>query len=116
MAPDGTAYERATALVHVGGDEEILAQLLDLFLDQAPRRVVQAEAALAGGDTRTLEREAHALKGTAATLGMPRLRDAASTVEQLCAEERLDEVGPGMVRMREALQEVIATLASAEDA
>ena len=105
-----TIYDRSVALHHVGGDPEILAQLLQMFLDQAPERLGKLEGALRRQDAQILEHEAHTLKGTAATLGMPRLRDAAYAVERLGSERKLEAAPAAVEEIRAALAQVLATL------
>jgi len=83
-----------------------------MFLEQAPDRLEQAEGALRNRDAKTLEREAHSLKGTAATLGMAALRDAAYAVERLGAAGSLDDAAAAVTELRSALDAVIAHLQS----
>lgn len=107
-----SVFDRSLALSHVGDDEEILAQVLQMFLEQAPERLAQVEAALRDGDAKTLEREAHSLKGTAATLGMSALRDSAYTVERLGAAGSLDDAGAAVADLRSALDTIVVHLRS----
>jgi len=110
--PVVTVYDRSVALHHVGDDDEILAQLVQMFFEQAPEHVTKAENALRDHDAKTLEREAHSLKGTAATLGMPGLRDAAYAVERIGADGALEGAAPAVTEMRTALDAVVAHLRS----
>jgi PAS domain S-box-containing protein len=105
-------FDRAVALHHVGGDPEILRQLVEMFLDQGAARMTAVEQAVGNRDATTLESAAHALKGTAATLGMPKLRDAAYTVERLGAEGRVAAAGAAVGEMRAAMDEVMGVLRS----
>ena len=103
-------FDRGTALHHVGGDPAILKQLIGMFLEQGPERMDRVTGALSARDDQVLEREAHALKGTAATLGMGKLRDASYTVERLGAEGRFDLAEHAVAEMRTALTEVLRVL------
>ncbi|HKJ02523.1 MAG TPA: response regulator, partial [Longimicrobiales bacterium] len=104
-------FDRDVALHHVGGDPEILRQLMEMFLDQAAARMAAVEGALGAGDGTQLEHQAHALKGTAATLGMSRLRDTAYSVERLGSEGR-PSAAAAVREMRAAMDEVVETLRS----
>ncbi len=73
-------FDRVVALHHVGGDPTLLQSLVTMFAEQGTTRLSLVEQALRSGDAVRLEKEIHALKGTAATLGMGRLRDAACAV------------------------------------
>jgi CheY-like chemotaxis protein/HPt (histidine-containing phosphotransfer) domain-containing protein len=103
-------FDRAVALHHVGGEPEILRQLVEMFLEQGTARMRSVEEALALGDARKLEHGAHALKGTAATLGMSRLRDTAYTVERLGSEGKATEAAGAVLEMRAAMDEVVEAL------
>ncbi len=105
-----TVYDRSVALHHTGDDTEILETILRMFVDQGPERMGLVEAALALRDARSLEREAHALKGAAATLGLEDLRQAAYAVERLGADGRLDEAVAGVAAMRLAMDAALAAL------
>jgi HPt (histidine-containing phosphotransfer) domain-containing protein len=63
--------------------------VIALFLDSAPPRLAALREAVARDDARTLEQEAHALKGSAATLGA---RPLAAICEELQALGRAGDV------------------------
>src|SRR5687767_15836844 len=81
----------AALLERVGGDQQIFAELCDVFLDDAPKRLDLIRAALAAADTPTLQREAHAFKGAAAAFDAEDVVTAARQLEQLAASGDLDE-------------------------
>jgi len=70
------------------------------------------EVALAQGDATSLEREAHSLKGTAATMGMGALRDAAYRVERIGASGSVEGAATAVAEMSAALEAVIQILRS----
>jgi CheY-like chemotaxis protein len=51
-------------LARVAGDEKLLGEMVDIFLEELPERLEEIRAASAAGDARRLERAAHALKGS----------------------------------------------------
>jgi two-component system sensor histidine kinase/response regulator len=55
-------------LERVEGDEELLVEMIQLFLDDAPRLMAAMQAALDQGDMPVLERSAHSMKGAAGNL------------------------------------------------
>jgi PAS domain S-box-containing protein len=63
------------------GNEELLVELVRLFLDDAPNQIREIHSALADGDASRLENAAHALKGSAASLGADPLAAAALKLE-----------------------------------
>jgi two-component system sensor histidine kinase/response regulator len=76
--------DAAKAMANLGEDAELYAQVLAVFLDDAPNQLVSLDAALAIGDYQTASRAAHSLKGTSATLGADRLSAQALKMEKAC--------------------------------
>jgi HPt (histidine-containing phosphotransfer) domain-containing protein len=71
------------SLAEAQGDEEpdLVVELIDLFLADAPRRVAVMREALANSDEALLERAAHALKGSSSTLGAVQVADTCAELE-----------------------------------
>jgi HPt (histidine-containing phosphotransfer) domain-containing protein len=103
-------FDRSVALHHTGDDADILQQILHMFLEQGPERMALVESALARGELKDLEREAHGLKGAAATLGMEQLRQAAYAVERLAAGGSLEGAAPGVAAMRVAMDAALTAV------
>ena len=62
-------YEELLALME--GDSDLLRELIDVFLDDAPQRMGEVRQALGARDATALYRAAHALKGSAGNFGAP---------------------------------------------
>jgi CheY-like chemotaxis protein len=62
------------------GSEELVSQIIEMFLDQASGHV--AAIAAAGGDPDTVERVAHTLKGSASTVGAIGIAREAEALER----------------------------------
>ena len=76
------------------GEPDVLAQVLRLFLDEAPRRLERLRSVLAKGDAAEFQRVAHSLKGAAGNIGAHALCDAARRAEELGRTGRLDSAAP----------------------
>jgi HPt (histidine-containing phosphotransfer) domain-containing protein len=74
-------FNKAEAVEHAGGDEELLKELLSVFLSEYPPLLAQIRDAIAQRDFRRLERVAHALKGAAGTVAASAASDAAQRLE-----------------------------------
>lgn len=61
-------------------DPELRAELVELFVQQAERRVLECESA--GNDDAQLARAAHALRGLAQSFGAPLLAELALGLEK----------------------------------
>ncbi|MCZ6634460.1 MAG: ATP-binding protein [bacterium] len=61
---DGSdAFDRKAILENLGGDEDLLLEIVDVFLIDCPVMVSRIEQALSARDAQALERSAHTLKG-----------------------------------------------------
>ena len=66
------------------GEPDLLAELVDLFLEDAPPRLETLRIALVEGDAQRVKRVSHALKGSSSNMGATRMAE-------ICA--RLEDVG-----------------------
>jgi len=63
------------------GELGLLKEMVGLFVDDTPGRIHAIEATLASGDLSDLADVAHAIKGAAGTMGVPKLRAVAAELE-----------------------------------
>jgi HPt (histidine-containing phosphotransfer) domain-containing protein len=84
--------DESRLMAEFGGDEEILSELRDLFLDHAPPLYKAMKEAIANGDCEKVAREAHSFKGACLTYGAPRLAMVCKEFEMLAKEEDLPTV------------------------
>jgi CheY-like chemotaxis protein len=103
--------DRTEALEHTGGDEDLLGQLAVLCLEQIPRWLAEARAALAAGDAQRLQRAAHTAKGAVSTFGAAEAVAAALRLETLgrasdltAAPDALADLEHALGRLRPALR------------
>jgi two-component system, sensor histidine kinase and response regulator len=103
----------------VSGEEDAVVKLITLFLRETPTRLADIRRALESGDAPALERAAHALKGSAGTLGAFALRELCAQLEELAesgtvagAAEVVDALAPAFERARPVLEELRAETAS----
>ena len=96
-APPGAAptaerepIDRPALLDRLGGDEGLLTEVSRVFLEDCPGRLAAIRSAIEARDADRVRTSAHALKGAAANLSARGLFEAASTLERLGAESRLD--------------------------
>eukprot|EP00762_Andalucia_godoyi_P001604 ANDGO_00246.mRNA.1 3' len=73
-------------------DEELLKEMLGDLLDRGEAHIRKAEDAFQRDDWEVLHREAHTLKGSAATLACHPLRDAADIVSRAAREKKSAEI------------------------
>ena len=83
-------HPSAALFESIGHDEETYAELLDVFLDDAPPRVEAIRAAVEAGDVTTLAYEAHTYKGAVAALEATDVAGFAHRLELLARAGCLD--------------------------
>lgn len=71
------------ALGRLGGNEQLLDELVEFFLEDCPELLAEARAAIDRQDARSLERTAHSIRGLAANFGAQSTVQAAALLEEL---------------------------------
>jgi two-component system, sensor histidine kinase and response regulator len=81
----------------LGGDDEpeLLSELIDIFLEDAPQRMKDITEGLAGGDLGRVERGAHTLKSSSANIGALGLSDLCRRIVE-CARTNHPETLPAL--------------------
>ena len=70
----------------LGGDREALAELVDAFLDEAPKRLAELRLGADRGDAVLAGRAAHTLKSNALTFGAVELAELSRRLEAASGE------------------------------
>ncbi len=107
-------FDLAVALERVGGDEELLKEIADLFVEDAPQLLEAIRVAVEAGDGSALHRAAHSLKGSVANFGAEEAVKAAFQLEQMGKNNQLDgavDVFSLLKREIEAVSDALARLA-----
>ena len=76
-------WDMSATLERLGGDEILLQEVLDIFLDQAPEHLAALRLAVTQGIAETIETAAHSLKGELGYLGIPEISQRASDIEAM---------------------------------
>ena len=84
------SYNRAQALERLGGDEDIFAEVANLFVAESDNYCQALKDALVSGDASVLRREAHTIKSMLATFSYESGRGLAEQLEHLAASGSLD--------------------------
>lgn len=88
------------------GDDSFLRDLIQIFLEDTPRRLAEIDDGLARGDGRQLSIAAHSLKGSSANFGAEPFRRRCAKVEQLGRDGALDAVRAELPPLREEFDRV----------
>ncbi|MFH1679272.1 MAG: response regulator [Candidatus Eisenbacteria bacterium] len=84
-------FDRAALLERLGNDGSLVPEILSLFLEEMPNLLEQVRSALDEKDASKLQRLAHSIKGSSATVAAPSLRDAAFELETAAREGSLEK-------------------------
>lgn len=108
-------FDRDLALRNVGGDRDTMLAVVQIFVDDCPRRLGAMRAALARGEADGIERSAHSIKGSASYLAASctlvaaaRLEALASTGDLTNASHACAALEHEVVRLIDALAAVVA--------
>jgi len=108
----GEIIDQASALERADGDQEVLKEVVRLFLEECPRLVSQIEGAIASADAKALEHAAHELKGAAASLSAKAAADAALELEQIGRDGDLSQVEDAKAQLEEQIGRLTPALAA----
>jgi HPt (histidine-containing phosphotransfer) domain-containing protein len=76
-------WNMSTTLEHLGGDETLLQEVMDIFLVEAPKHMAALRLAVAQGIAETVETTAHSLKGELGYMGLPEVSQKAAELEEM---------------------------------
>jgi len=93
------------------GDVDVIMELIDLFLQDAPEKILEARASINGEGYNGIREAAHSLKGSARNLRAERLADVCELLEQGAQKGfKLSTVEQNLNRVEEELKKVIHVL------
>lgn len=99
----------------VGGDQAFLSELIDEFLEDAPRQLETLREAAVAGDAERARRAAHTLKGNGRTFGATELASLCQEAEAAAKNDDLDTVRTRLAAIDVAWEQVRTALAAARD-
>jgi CheY-like chemotaxis protein/HPt (histidine-containing phosphotransfer) domain-containing protein len=76
-------WQRSAMLERMDEDENLLNEVLGIFLDDYPKSLAQLEAAVSGHKADVLERVAHSLKGELGYLAVPEVSELARRLQEM---------------------------------
>ena len=99
----GPVFERQKVLFNLGGDEELLEQLIGMYIEDEPRLFADIEAAVIEGDAEALHNAAHALKGAVSNFCAGRAQTGAMHLERIGREKRMADAPQALETLRTEL-------------
>jgi HPt (histidine-containing phosphotransfer) domain-containing protein len=94
---------------------DFMPELIDTFLDDAPRMQADLRAALDADDAEGFRRTAHSFKSNARTFGALALAELARELELMGRENRLGDASPKLDDLSDEYQQVALALKGLRD-
>lgn len=86
-------FDRQAMLDEVEGDEDLLEEVLQIFLEHTPKQLKELRRAVEAGDALQVQEQAHSLKGAAASIKAETMRAAALEMELAGRNRALEGAG-----------------------
>ena len=106
-------FDLSVILERLGGDREILQEIAQLFIEDAPDSMAQIRQAIDDRDAGAMEKAAHSLKGSVSNFGVEEAVQAALQLEMMGrdgnlsdAEATFSTLKAEVDKLRDALAEV----------
>jgi HPt (histidine-containing phosphotransfer) domain-containing protein len=78
---------------------ETVKEVVQLYLEDTPSLMAELKVSLADGDTESVRRVAHTLKGNSYSVGASALADLSAGLEKLAQSESIEGVEPRLAQM-----------------
>lgn len=109
-AGDAEIFDLASLLERVENDWDLMSELIQLYLETAPKLVAEMESAAARRDAPTIERVAHALKGSLKNIGATSAARAAAALEERGRMGDLAAIDDLLVQLKTESVQLLAVL------
>lgn len=99
-----------TIMEIVGGDEQLMSELVTVTLEETPRMMERLENAIRSGNSDAVRLEAHSLKSSVTIFGADAATDAALELESAGREQDLTDAVEIFAELRRQVDELMALL------
>ncbi len=96
---ENDAVDMTVLLSFEDGETDLVVELIDLYLQDAPVRIEAIKEAVAKSDGAALKRAAHSLKGSSGTLGVRQLAAVCDVLERLANDSLTPEAAAMLHRL-----------------
>lgn len=100
---DPAPWSKSQALDRVGGDEELLQELCQIFISEYPKLLEKVREAIVAGNAEGVQRAAHSLKGEVSYLGAPNATETARLLEDMGRAKDLSRAPETLISLEQAL-------------
>jgi HPt (histidine-containing phosphotransfer) domain-containing protein len=103
---------RETILRRLEGNSELLTELIQLFLGEAPQLMEAMRKALQQGDMQGLARSAHSMRGAAGNFLAHEITSAASQLEDDAKKGDVESAKAGLASLEAVVERLLPELAN----
>jgi two-component system sensor histidine kinase/response regulator len=107
--------DRALCVQRLGGNAQLIRQLVELFRADCPRMLAEIQAAVADRNAQALERAAHRLKGSAANFAAGRAVEGARQLETMGRDGDLGGAPAAYAELEHEIARLLPMLAELEE-
>jgi CheY-like chemotaxis protein len=100
---EAASWNKLEALNRIGGDEELLQEVCQIFLEESPKLLEKLRQAVAAEDAEGVVRAAHSLKGESSYLGAGRTSQAARQLEEMGRNRDLSRASERLATLEQEL-------------
>lgn len=104
--------DAASLMKHVGGDRELLRDIVEIFLATVPQLLTAIRSAVVSGDSQKVEQAAHALRGAARNFFSASVEQAALALETMGRNRDLADARSAFGRLAAAVDKLCSLLES----
>jgi HPt (histidine-containing phosphotransfer) domain-containing protein len=105
-SPWDSVMDADQVLQRLGNDEDLLRDIIQIYLEDVPGMVKKIHAAVEENDANSLQRAAHSLKGLASTLSAHEVVDVAYRLEHIAATRNLADAAKTAVEVDQRVDEL----------
>jgi len=99
-------FDRSRLLERLGGDEELLTEVIDLFLKDVPVQVEKLEQALQNKDAELVESIGHSIKGAFANIEALKLKETAFLIEKSGKDKDLERASLHLKELKQEFEKL----------
>src|SRR5437016_14513621 len=110
MSAGDVRWNAAQTLERLGGDEELFREIIEIFLQEAPKQMTSMREALARGDKDATERIAHTLKGELGYLAASEASHSACELEDAARKGDLARAASIQTVLEKDIESIVHTM------
>jgi two-component system sensor histidine kinase/response regulator len=107
---DDEAVDWDAALEVVGGDRELLGEILEAVIEECPQQFESLEKSISEQDSTTARRAAHTILGNMRAISATNAMDKAGVVEGLAKDSKFDAIAGPVEALRQATNSVYGAI------